>query len=83
MIYITLSDLRNKIDFFNIDDIAVIKNGRKKEEIGYFVPKVFEKDFKKFILQMQKKRKREILKKVLEASRKDVIEEGTIADGIE
>jgi len=82
MINITLSNLRNKTKFFEIDDIAIIINGRKKEEIGYFIPKAFKKEFKKFIEELERKRKRELLKRVLKASRKDVIEEGTIADGI-
>jgi len=82
MINITLSKLRNNTKFFEIDDIAIIINGRKKEEIGYFVPKAFKKEFEKFIEELEKKRKRELLKRVLKASRKDVIEEGAIADGI-
>ena len=51
-------------------------------EIGYFVPKIFKEEFEKFTQELQKKRKRELLQKVLKASRKDVIEEGTVSDGI-
>ncbi len=82
MINMTLTSLRNTSNFFDIDDVATIVNGRKKEEIGYFVPKIFKKEFEKFILELQKKRKKELLKKVLKASRKDIIKDGTISDGI-
>jgi len=82
MISMTLSSLRNKTNFFDIDDVATIINGRKKEEIGYFVPKIFKEEFEKFTLELQKKRKRKLLQKVLLASRKDTIEDGAISDGI-
>lgn len=41
---ITLAELRNSASFFNIDDIVTIVNGRKKEEVGYFVPKSLKKE---------------------------------------
>jgi len=82
MINMTLSNLRNTANFFDIDDVATIVNGRKKEEIGYFVPKLFKEEFKKFTLELEKKKKRKILQKVLEASRKDTIEDGSVSDGI-
>ena len=69
MINMTLSSLRNSTDFFDIDDVAIIVNGRKNEEIGYFIPKIFKNDFEKFM-----KRKRQLLQRVLKASRKDKIE---------
>ena len=82
MINITLSKLRNKTDFFKIDDIATIINGREKKEIGYFVPSSFKEEFEEFIKMVEKKRKRELLKRVASASRKDIIEDGTVGDGI-
>ena len=82
MISMTLSSLRNSTNFFDIDDIATIVNGRKKEEVGYFIPKIFKKDFEKFVLELEKKKKRELLKKVLNASKKDKIGDGAIEDGI-
>lgn len=82
MINMTLSNLRNTTDFFDIDDVAMIINGRKKEEIGYFVPKIFKEEFEKFNEELQKKRKKELLKRVLKASRKDIIEDGAVSDGI-
>ena len=82
MINMTLSSLRNSTNFFDMDDVATIINGRKKEEIGYFVPKIFKEEFKKFISELEKKRKRELLQRVLKASKKDIIEDGAVADGI-
>ena len=82
MINMTLSSLRNSTNFFDMDDVATIINGRKKEEIGYFVPKMFKEEFEKFILELEKKRKKALLQRVLKASRKDTIEEGAAADGI-
>ena len=82
MINMTLSSLRNTTNFFDIDDVATIINGRKKEEIGYFVPKIFKEEFEKFSIELQKKRKRELLQRVLKASRKDIIEDGAVSDGI-
>lgn len=82
MINMTLSSLRNTSNFFDIDDIATIINGRKKEEIGYFVPKIFKEEFEKFSIELQKKKKRELLQRVLKASRKDIVEDGAVSDGI-
>ena len=82
MINMTLTSLRNTTNFFDIDDVATIINGRKKEEIGYFVPKIFKEEFEKFSLELQKKRKRKLLQKVLMASRKDTIGDGVVSDGI-
>lgn len=82
MINMTLSSLRNTTNFFDIDDVATIINGRKKEEIGYFVPKLFKEEFEKFNIELQKKKRKKLLQKVLIASRKDPIEDGAVSDGI-
>ena len=82
MISMTLSSLRNSTNFFEIDDIATIVNGRKKEEIGYFIPKTLKKEFEKFIEEIEKNKKKKLLQKVLKASRKDPIGDGAIDDGI-
>lgn len=82
MISMTLSSLRNSTNFFDIDDIATIVNGRKKEEVGYFIPKIFKEEFEKFTLELEKSKKRKLLKKVLNASRKDIVGDGAVEDGI-
>ena len=50
--------------------------------LGYFVPKIFKQEFEKFTSNLEKKRKRELLQRLLKASRKDTIEDGAISDGI-
>ncbi len=82
MIRMTLSSLRNRSDFFDIEEVATIINGRKREEIGYFVPKRFKKEFEKFNIEIQKKRKKELLQRVLKASKKDNIGDGAVSDGL-
>jgi len=82
MINITLSNLRNNEAFFKIDDIAKIINGRKKEEVGFFVPKALKKEFEAFIEEIEKSKKRRVLQRVAKASKKDPIGDGALDDGI-
>ena len=82
MINMTLSNLRNSADFFNIDDVAIIINGKKKEELGYFVPKSLKEDFKDFMAQVQHRKKLQLLKRVAKAAKKDIIGDGAVSDGI-
>ena len=79
---ITLATLRNSADFFNIDEVVSIVNGRKKEEIGYFVPKSLKKEFEKFTNELEKKRKIEKLKRIAKADALDPIGDETCGDGI-
>ena len=41
-----------------------------------------KEEFEKFTLELEKKRKRELLQRVVKASRKDTIKEGAVSDGI-
>ncbi len=82
MINITLSSLRNNEEFFNINDIAKIVNGRKKEEVGFFVPKALKKEFEAFVGEIEKKKKRKLLQRVAKSSKKDPMGDGAIDDGI-
>ncbi|MEA1983473.1 MAG: hypothetical protein U9N39_08005 [Campylobacterota bacterium] len=79
---ITLASLRDSATFFNIDDIVTIVNGRKKEEIGYFVPKSLKKEFEKFTLELERKRKIELLKRISQADKKDPVGDGAVDDGL-
>jgi len=79
---ITLASLRDSATFFNIDDIVTIVNGRKKEEIGYFVPSSLKKEFEKFTQGLEKKRKIELLKRISKADKKDPIGDGAVEDGV-
>ncbi len=83
MINSTLAELRNSKNFYNVRDIIHVFDGRKKEDIGYFIPKYFEKEFTEFLEKLEQKKESELLKKVSEAQKKDPIEEGGTDDGIE
>lgn len=81
MINLTLSSLRNN-DFLNLKEIATIVNGRKKETIGYFIPEIFRKEFEQFRKKLQEKQKISILKKIANASKLDIIGDGSVDDDI-
>ena len=83
MIEATLANMRNSSNFFKTDEIIHIFDGRKKEDIGFFVPQVFEKEFQKFIENIEKKKKLSLLKRVAQAQHNDPIAEGSINDGID
>jgi len=83
MLEATLADLRKSSFFFEHDEIVHIINGRKKEEIGYFVPKSYKKEFLRFLEKVEKKRKKAVLERVALAARKDRIGDGAVGDGIE
>ena len=82
MIEATLANMRNSSDFFKTDNIIKILDGRKKEEIGFFVPQIFKEEFHKFVKSIEKKRKLALLDRVAKAQKKDPIEEGSSDDGI-
>jgi len=82
MIETTLSKLRSSSDFFKTSEIIHILDGRKKEEIGFFVPLALKNEFQKFIEKIEKKKKILLLKRIVKAQKKDPIEEGCINDGI-
>lgn len=82
MIEATLADMRKSSDFFSTQEIIHILDGRKKEEIGYFVPKSLKDEFNEFIQKVEKKRKLALLKRVADAQKRDPIGDGTADDGI-
>ncbi|CAA6799545.1 MAG: Unknown protein [uncultured Sulfurovum sp.] len=69
-------------DFFKTDNIIQILDGRKKEEIGFFVPKVLKEEFQSFVDSIEKKRRLALLNRISKAQKKDPIEEGSSDDGI-
>ena len=83
MIEATLANLRNSKDFFKTEEIIHIRDGRKKEDIGFFVPQLFQREFFEFVEKMEYEKKMDVLKRVAAAQELDPIEEGCIADGIE
>ncbi len=82
MIEATLANMRNSSDFFKTDNIIKILDGRKKEEIGFFVPQIFKEEFQKFVESIEKKRRLALLNRISNAQKQDPIEEGSSDDGI-
>ncbi len=82
MIEATLTNMRNSSDFFRTNTIIRILDGRKKEEIGFFVPQIFKEEFQKFVDTIEKKRRLTLLNRVSQAQKKDPIEDGSSDDGI-
>ena len=82
MIEATLADMRNSRTFFKTDEIIHIQDGRKKEDIGFFVPQIFKEEFEKFVEKIEKKKKLTLLSRVAKAQKQDPISEGSVSDGI-
>ncbi len=82
MIEATLANMRNSSDFFKTSEIIHILDGRKKEEIGFFVPTIFREEFQKFIDKIETKQKSTLLARVAKAQKKDPIVDGSSSDGI-
>ncbi len=82
MIEATLADLRQSASFFKTTQVVHIVNGRKKEDIGYFVPTIFKKKFEHFLMELEKDKKRQLLQRVAKASAKDSIGDGAVDDGV-
>ena len=57
MIEATLADLRKSSTFFKTNQVIHIINGRKKEEIGYFVPNFLKDKFEVFMRDLEKEEK--------------------------
>jgi len=82
MIEATLADLRQSSSFFKTTEVVHIVNGRKKEDIGYFIPTIFKEKFEAFVMELEREKKRNILQRVAKANAKDVVGDGAIDDGI-
>lgn len=82
MIEATLADLRQSSSFFKTTEVVHIVNGRKKEDIGYFIPNILKDKFKDFLLELERDEKRKLLKRVAQASSKDVVGDGAVDDGV-
>lgn len=82
MIEATLADLRQSSSFFKTKEVIHIVNGRKKEDIGYFIPNYLKDKFESFLIELEKSEKRKLLQRVAKASAKDTVGDGAIDDGI-
>ena len=83
MIEATLAEIRKPETLYSYhDEIIHIIDGRKKEEVGFFVPKSMAKEFNAFVENIEKAKKRTLLERIAKAQALDPIEEGGISDGI-
>ena len=82
MIEATLADMRNSRTFFKTDEIIHIMDGRKKENIGFFVPQIFKEEFEKFAEKIEKKKRSSLLNRIAKAQKLDPIAEGSVGDGV-
>jgi Mg/Co/Ni transporter MgtE len=78
----TLADLRQSSSFFKTNEVVQIVNGRKKEQIGYFVPIALKDTFEKFLIKLKREQRRKLLKRVALTSKKDIVGDGAVDDGI-
>lgn len=83
MIEATLAEIRKAETLYSYhDEIVHIIDGRRKEEVGFFVPKAMAKEFSVFIENIEKAKKRSLLERIAKAQALDPIEEGAVSDGI-
>ncbi|BAS68295.1 MAG: hypothetical protein DSY43_01055 [Gammaproteobacteria bacterium] len=83
MIQATMADMRKSVDFFQTDQVINIINGRKKQEIGYFVPNIFKADFLEFLKKIEQEKRLKNAKRAANAQMLDPVGDGTAGDGIE
>ncbi|MBT6655224.1 MAG: hypothetical protein HOA99_01125 [Candidatus Thioglobus sp.] len=82
MINATLAQMRNSEKFFKTDEVIHIINGRKKQQLGFFVPEKLREEFKPFLQKIEDDKNMNALKLAAEAQRMDPIGDSTIGDGI-
>ncbi|EJF06250.1 hypothetical protein ThvES_00016780 [Thiovulum sp. ES] len=82
MVSVKMADLRKSESFFKNNEILQIIDGRKKVDMGYFVPIGLKEQFEKFLAQIEHEKRITLLKRVAEGSRQDPIEDGAVGDGI-
>ncbi len=82
MTTVNLADLRKSSSFLEVNEIIHVVNGRKKVDMGYFIPISFKSKFEKFLDEIEREERKTLLKRVASASRKDKIGDGAVSDGI-
>lgn len=83
MIDITVADLRNKSEVLRGDEVLHIKDGRKREGLGYYVPEKYESYVKEAIAKVETEKKRALLARVAAVQALDPIGDGAVGDGLE
>lgn len=82
MIEATLSDFRNSQRFVGCSEVVHIVDGRKNQQIGYFIPTALAKDFESFLVDHEATKKLALLKRIAQAQQQDAIGDGAVADGL-
>ena len=80
---VTVAELRAKTEMMKAGEILHVRDGRKREGIGYFIPEKYTSVVTKVINDLERSQKRALLQRVAEAQKLDRIEEGTVGDGLE
>jgi len=83
MLEAKLSDFRNPSFFTSQTDVIHIVDGRKKKEIGFFIPASLKESFSSYLQQEDTKKKLVLLRKIALAQKADPIDDGSVGDGIE
>lgn len=83
MLEMPLVSLRKSSELKDIKEVVHVVDGRKKTDVGYFIPKALGGNFEKYLAHLEHESKIKKLKRVAEAQRKDPIDEGGIEDGLE
>jgi hypothetical protein len=82
MITITLAELRRSSELARSDEVIRISDGRKRKEVGYFIPVSMASEFQRFFEEIERRRRREKLQRIARAQRRDPVEEGALDDGL-
>jgi len=82
MITITLAELRRSSELAQSDEVIRIADGRKRREVGYFIPVSMASEFRHFLEAMERRQRQEKLRRVARAQKRDPVNEGAIDDGL-
>lgn len=83
MLEAKLSDFRNPSFFTDQTDVIHIVDGRKKIEIGFFIPASLKDSFSIYLQQEETRKKLSLLRKIALAQKADPIDDDSVGDGIE
>ncbi|WP_281951616.1 hypothetical protein [Nitrosophilus kaiyonis] len=82
MIKISISEIQKKPSIFKSEEILDVIDKRDHKEIGVFIPKKYEKYFKKIIEEIEKSKKLDILKKIKKIDKDMDIWDEVVDDGL-
>lgn len=78
-----LSDFRNPSFFMRQTDVIHIVDGRKKKEVGFFIPANLKDSFSSYLQQEEIRKKSLLLAKIARAQKADPISDDSVGDGID